>query len=64
MFSYYQSNPNIGELNIKCVKQMLMKKGIPLVGEDVGGNYGRSVEFHLDSGKLIIWSIGRGEKGL
>ncbi|GFO96154.1 chemotaxis protein CheD [groundwater metagenome] len=62
MFSYYQSNPNIGERNIKCVKQVLRKKGIPLIGEDVGGSCGRSVKFHLDSGKLIIRSTGREKK--
>ncbi len=59
MFSYYQSNPNIGEKNIKCAKQVLKKKGIPLIGEDVGGSYGRSVTFHLDSGKLVVKAIGR-----
>lgn len=62
MFSYYQSNPGIGELNIRCAKQALRKKGIPLIGEDVGSNYGRSVEFHLDSGKLVVMAIDREKK--
>lgn len=64
MFSYYQNNSNIGEQNIKCAKQALRKKGIPLLGEDVGSNYGRSVEFRLDSGKLVIKAVGREERDL
>ena len=32
------------------------------MGADVGSNYGRSIEFHLDSGKLIVMAIGREDK--
>lgn len=50
---------SIGEQNILSVKQLLKSQGIPLVGENTGGQYGRSVEFRLDSGKLIVRVIGR-----
>ena len=53
------SNPGIGEQNIISVKRILKRKQIPLVGENTGGNYGRSVEFYLDSGKVMVRAIGR-----
>ena len=47
----------IGDQNIRSVLQSLESERIPLVGEDVGGQHGRSVEFRLDSGRLIVKSI-------
>ena len=55
-------NTGIGAQNIISVKRLLMSERIPLVGEDVGGHYGRSVEFHLDSGKVILRAIGKEER--
>ena len=56
------SNPSIGEQNITSAKRILEQKRIPLTGENTGGNYGRSVEFDLDSGKVIVKAIGREDK--
>ena len=53
------SSPGIGEQNIISVKRILKQKRIPLIGENSGGNYGRNVEFCLDSGKVIVKAIGR-----
>ena len=49
----------IGEQNITSVKLILKRKRIPVIGENTGGNYGRSVEFYLDSGKVIVKAIGQ-----
>ena len=49
----------IGERNIEAVRQILEKMGIPLVAEDVGANYGRTVYFKLDDGKVRIQSLGK-----
>ena len=58
MFSQYEdSNPGIGEQNIKSVGHILKNEKIPLVGEDTGGHHGRNVEFQLDSGKVIVTTI-------
>ena len=57
-----ESNMSVGEQNIMSIKSILRKKGIPLMGADVGSNYGRSIEFHLDSGKLIVMAIGRADR--
>lgn len=45
---------DIGSNNITAVKFFLNELNIPIVGEDVGSNYGRRIEFHLESGKMVI----------
>lgn len=63
MFSDYEDrDQGIGAQNITSIRQILSKEGIPLIGEDTGGSYGRSIEFHLDSGRLIVRAIGKKEK--
>jgi chemotaxis protein CheD len=63
MFSCYDgSDTGIGEQNILSVRHILRKEGIPLVGEDTGGHHGRSVEFHLDSGRVIVTAIGKEDR--
>jgi len=52
-------SPGIGEQNIISVKYILKRKQIPVIGENTGGNCGRSVEFYLDSGKVVVKAIGR-----
>ena len=50
---------NIGERNVESVKKELQKLGIPLIGEDTGANYGRTVFLDLESGVYRIKSIGK-----
>ena len=45
-----QSVLSIGEENVLAAKEKLMKEGIKLVGEVVGGNVGRSVMFDTATG--------------
>ena len=52
----------IGVRNIKAVKENLYKFNINIVAEDVGGNYGRTIEFNTNTGKLTIRSLGKGTK--
>jgi chemotaxis protein CheD len=47
---------NIGFRNVSSTKNILKEYRIPLIAEDCGGSYGRTVEFHTDTGKLIIKS--------
>jgi chemotaxis protein CheD len=51
--------PGIGDQNIISIKRILERKRIPVIGENTGGNYGRNVEFYLDSGKVMVKAIGR-----
>ena len=49
----------IGDRNTEAVKKALAQHGIPLVAEDVGSNYGRTVYFLLEDGRLRVQSLGR-----
>ena len=63
MFSHNEnSKPSVGEQNISAVKNILDKKQISVIGEDSGGNKGRSIEFFLSTGKLVIKSMDGGER--
>jgi chemotaxis protein CheD len=64
MFSDFESNEDssIGTRNIEKARNILKKYNIPIVGEDVGGNYSRSVEFDLSTGITKINSYLKGEK--
>lgn len=54
----------IGERNIKAAKRALRELKIPLVAEDTGGTYGRTMRFHTSDGKVTISSIKHGVKEL
>jgi chemotaxis protein CheD len=49
----------IGERNIEATKDKLKALGIPLLAEDTGANYGRTIEFDPDTGLLHIKSVGK-----
>lgn len=51
---------HIGARNIEAVKQEIEKLRIPLIGEDTGGNYGRTVRFNSVSGEMEVSSINHG----
>ncbi len=46
---------SIGARNSKSARETLAALGIPLVGEDVGGNRGRTVEFDLATGIMMVY---------
>ncbi len=64
MFSFAGGSEimKIGQRNIEAVKEDLKKHNIKIVAEDVGGNYGRTIEFSLLSGELSIRTIEHGTK--
>jgi chemotaxis protein CheD len=51
---------NIGERNVAAVKEVLAGAKLPLVGEDTGADYGRSVFLHLEDGRVEVRSLRRG----
>jgi len=53
---------HIGLRNVAMVKDELKKRKIRLVAEDTVGNYSRSIEFILKTGKVRIKSALRGIK--
>jgi chemotaxis protein CheD len=49
----------VGENNIEAVKEVLSGMGIRLKDSDTGGNHGRTMRMHLDSGAAVVTSAGR-----
>lgn len=53
---------NIGKRNVEAAKKILDELKIPIVAEDTGGNYGRTIIFYSEDGRLEIKTIGKGTK--
>ena len=49
----------IGDRNISSVKSTLQSLKIPILAEDTGLNYGRTVYFDLDTGIMKVQSLSR-----
>jgi chemotaxis protein CheD len=58
------STLQIGERNVAAVKAQLARFNIPIVAEDTGLNYGRTVEFHADDGKVFVKTALKGSKAI
>ena len=52
---------NMGARNVIASREALERAGIPVVAEEVGGDYGRSVRFHVGAGKTTVSSVGRAD---
>jgi len=52
----------IGERNRDAVLIELAKRRIPLIAEDTGGSYGRTVEFHPGNCEMQVSSLRSGTK--
>jgi chemotaxis protein CheD len=52
----------IGKNNVKKVKEVLGSLNIRILAEDVGGDFGRTIDFYAGDGSLKIKSLGRPEK--
>lgn len=55
---------DVGNRNSLSVKAMLDKIAVPIIGEDVGGNKGRTMIFDTSSGIVQIRTVGLGIKEL
>ncbi|MEO0143217.1 MAG: chemotaxis protein CheD [candidate division WOR-3 bacterium] len=56
------NHSSIGKRNVMETRALLGKLGIPIVGEDVLGERGRTVIFNLKNGEVRVRSYRRGEK--
>ncbi len=50
---------NIGTRNAVAIRAALSKQGLAVEKNDVGGNKGRKIRFHLATGKLIVSQAGQ-----
>lgn len=61
-FSSKTELASVGERNVKSVKEVLAFFKIPIVAEDTGADYGRTIIFDNVTKKLTIKSAGKSEK--
>ncbi len=61
MFSEFKSQ-KIGERNVIEARRVLNDLNIPIVGEDVFGNWGRTVSFDVRNGEVRVRSFRHGDK--
>lgn len=52
----------VGERNVAACKTKLKELKIPIIAEDTGENYGRTVVFFPANGNYVIKSVGKPEK--
>ena len=52
---------NSGEQNASAAKKRLKKWNIPIVAEDVGKSYSRTIQFDPETGMMQIRSVGVGQ---
>lgn len=64
MFSFINADSvlNVGQKNIEMALALLKELGLKIAGQEVGGNFGRTIEFNLESGKVLVKTISWGEK--
>lgn len=64
MFAFNQSADimRIGLRNVAAAKEKLEELGIPIIAEDTGGNFGRTIELYSEDGRLLIKTVGHGIK--
>ena len=55
---------DIGARNTEAVREAMIKAGLTLKAQDVGGNFGRTMQFFINTGKITIKTVGKGEKEL
>ncbi len=53
---------NVGERNVQATREALAAAGVPIIAEDTGLDYGRSVYFHLADGRLEVRSLRKGDR--
>ena len=55
---------NIGERNVAAVREVLAGANLPIIAEDTGSDYGRSVFLYVLSGRVEVRSLRKGSRVL
>lgn len=64
MFSFQGGNSSMGQVgqrNVEASKAKLKELKIPIIAEDTGANYGRTVIFYPETGDFHIRAVGKSE---
>lgn len=66
MFSFSEASDmmKIGYRNVISSKEKLDSMRIPIIAEDTGGNYGRTIELYSEDGRLMVKTIGHGVRNI
>jgi chemotaxis protein CheD len=64
MLDFSESGSSIGVRNAEQVRTTLAEYDIPVVGEDVGGDHGRSLRFEASTGDLVVKSANETDRRL
>ena len=61
MFAFQNKSAliRVGERNVDASKEVLKRLDIPIIAEDTGENYGRTVVFYPETGEFVIKSVGK-----
>jgi chemotaxis protein CheD len=54
----------MGERNLVAARQVLSSHGVPLVGEAVGGDFGRTVRLRVEDGRVEVSTVAHGVQRL
>ena len=65
MFAFQGGNSDatrVGERNVEATKKKLAELKIPILAEDTGKNFGRTVIFYPETGDFVIKAVGKPER--
>lgn len=64
MFAMQNKNDlvQVGRRNVEACKKKLAELKIPILAEDTGLNYGRTVVYYPESGDFVIRAVGKDER--
>ena len=60
-FSSNSEMVRVGERNVQATKKKLAQMRIPILAEDTGKNFGRTVIFYPETGDFVIRAVGKAE---
>lgn len=64
MFAFQNKSElvRVGDRNVEASKMKLKELNIPILAEDTGENYGRTVIFYPETGDFVIRAVGKPER--
>lgn len=64
MFAFQNKSDlvRVGERNVEASKKKLKELNIPIIAEDTGNSYGRTVIFYPETGDYVIRAVGKPER--
>lgn len=57
LFPTIEKDMNIGSRNVSAAKEWLKKQRIPVMAEDTGNSYGRTVSFSAQTGEMTVKTV-------